>query len=173
MPATDELIISDVISRERSINIFAGFTRDVDPVATRLDSLSQNSTILAPLNSAIQKMDRKPWEDPKEYDAFGTQAYSMGDGEERAHRNLGRFVQAHIVPASPWREGEKVETLAGTKVWWESKDGGKVVSCLALHRNLWTLTQWQIQPGNVEVSSVASKVANGQIWLLEGVLNDS
>lgn len=122
-----DLIISDVIARERSINVFAGFTRDVDPVSGRLDDLSKNSTILAPLNSAIQKMDHKPWEDSREYSAFGSDAYAKGDGEERAHKNLGRFVQAHVVPASPWKEGEKVETLAGTKLWWEKKGESKVV----------------------------------------------
>ena len=125
--SSDDLIISDVIANERTINVFAGFTRDVDPVQSRLDDQSQNSTILAPLNSAIQKMDRKPWEDAREYAAFGAEAYGMGDGEERAHKNLGRFVEAHVVTASPWKENEKVETMAGTKLWWESKDGHKVV----------------------------------------------
>ena len=128
--SSDDLMISDVIARERSINVFAGFTRDVDPVQNRLDNQSQNSTILAPLNSAIQQMDRKPWEDPKEYATFGQEAYGMGDGEGRAHKNLGRFVEAHVVTTSPWKEGEKVETMAGTKVWWEMQEGKKVV-CLA------------------------------------------
>lgn len=30
---------------------------------------------------------------------------------------------------------------------------------------------WQIQPGNIEVSSVASKVYNGEVWILKGVRN--
>lgn len=29
----------------------------------------------------------------------------------------------------------------------------------------------QIQPGSVEVQSVAEKVANGEVWILKGVLN--
>ena len=174
MPSTDELIISDVIARERSINVFAGFTRDVDPIANRLDDQSKNSTILAPLNSAIQKMDHKPWEDSQEYAAFGSQAYGMGDGEERAHKNLGRFVEAHVVPTSPWKEGEKVETLAGTKVWWETKDGDRIVSVVSPKLEYsGVLTRKQIQPGHIKVSTIASKVANGQIWIIEGVLNAS
>jgi len=32
------------------------------------------------------------------------------------------------VPASPWKEGEKLKTLAGGEVWWEERDGVKVVS---------------------------------------------
>lgn len=30
---------------------------------------------------------------------------------------------------------------------------------------------YQIQPGNVEVLSVADKVANGQVWIIKDVLN--
>lgn len=33
------------------------------------------------------------------------------------------------------------------------------------------LTQMQIQPGDIEVSSVASKVANGEVWIVKGVVN--
>ncbi len=40
---------------------------------------------------------------------------------------MRRFVQAHVVPVSPWIEGEKVETLDGGAIWWESKDGVKMV----------------------------------------------
>jgi hypothetical protein len=29
----------------------------------------------------------------------------------------------------------------------------------------------QIQPGDIEVSSVASKVYNGEVWILKGVRN--
>lgn len=122
------LFISDVLGKERIINIFAGFTRDVDAISARLDDTKKNSTILAPLNSAIQKLPRKPWEDPKDYDKLGANAYGGQGGEERAQNNLRKFVEAHIVPASPWSEGEKVDTLGGNKVWWEMKDGTKMVS---------------------------------------------
>ncbi|GAB7354122.1 hypothetical protein MBLNU459_g4686t1 [Dothideomycetes sp. NU459] len=148
------IIISDVIGRERTINIFAGFTRDIDSVSKRLEHSSENTTVLAPLNSAITKLPRKPWEDPKDYAALGQNAYDGQSGEDRAHRNLRRFVEAHVVPASPWEEGQKVETLGGSTVWWEFKDGKKT-----------------IQPGNVEVSSVPQKVANGEVWILDGALN--
>lgn len=29
----------------------------------------------------------------------------------------------------------------------------------------------KVQPGNIEVSSVAEKVANGEVWVLKGVVN--
>lgn len=123
----DDVIISDVISRDRVINIFAGFTRDIDNISKRLDDQGTNTTVLAPLNSEIQKLPRKPWEDPKDYQELGTNAYGGSDGESRAHSNLRRFVEAHIVPVSPWNEGEKVKTVGGGTLWWESKDGKTTV----------------------------------------------
>ena len=124
---SDSLSISDVIGKERAINIFAGFTRDIDTISKRLTDEKQNTTVLAPLNSALQKLPRKPWEDPEDYSALGEKAYEGQSGENRAHRNLRRFSEAHIVPVSPWKEGEKVETLGGGKVWWESRDGDRIV----------------------------------------------
>jgi len=123
-----EVIISDVIGKDRIINIFAGFTRDIEAISKRLDDRTRNTTVLAPLNSEMSKLPRKPWENPKDYGALGQNAYDGADGEDRAHGNLRRFVEAHIVPASPWKEGEKLQTLGGTKVWWESKGGKKRVS---------------------------------------------
>lgn len=149
------VVLSDVVGKERSINLFAGFTRDVESVSRRLDDKAQNSTVLAPLNSAVEGLPRKPWEDARDYDALGAQAYEGGGGQDRARRNLGRFAEAHVVPVSPWEEGDKVKTLLGDReVWWESKDGKKV-----------------IQPDNIEVDSVASKVGNGEVWIIKGVRN--
>ena len=124
---SDGLSISDVIGKERIISIFAGFTRDVDSISKRLDDNSKNTTVLAPLNSALQRLPRKPWEDPEDYDQLGAKAYEGESGEDRAQRNLRRFTEAHVVPASPWKEGEKTKTMGGGEIWWEEKDGAKVV----------------------------------------------
>jgi hypothetical protein len=122
------VMLSDVMGRDRSINIFAGFTRDVESVSKRLEDSSQNSTVLAPLNSAIEKLPRKPWEDPQDYNNLGADAYEGDDGMQRAQRNMRRFVEAHIIPASPWSEKEKVKPIGSDRdVWWEEKDGVKVV----------------------------------------------
>lgn len=120
--------ISDVIGKERVINIFAGFTRDIESISRRLDDTAQNTTVIAPLNSEVQKLPRKPWEDPRDYDSLGATAYDGPEGEDRAHRNMRRFAEAHIIPVSPWKEGDKVESIGGGKVWWESKDGKKMAS---------------------------------------------
>lgn len=124
---SDAVIISDVIGKDRTINVFAGFTRNIASISKRLEDGEQNTTVLAPLNSQIQKLPRKPWEDPKDYETLGEQAYDGAGGEDRAQRNLQRFVEAHVLPASPWNEGDRVESLGGGKVWWENKDGQKIV----------------------------------------------
>ncbi|KAI0173585.1 hypothetical protein GGR52DRAFT_394352 [Hypoxylon sp. FL1284] len=155
-PPRGGVLISDVMGRDRSINMFAGFARDIASVASRLDDSSENSTVLAPRNSAVEKLPRKPWEDPRDYEALGANVYEGGDGQDRAHRNMRRFVEAHVVSASPWTEGEKVKTLldGDREIWWETKDGVKV-----------------IQPDGIEVDSIASRVGNGELWILKGVRN--
>lgn len=120
-------ILSDVLGKERSINIFAGLTREVDSISKRCEDDSQNSTVLAPKNSVLAAMPRKPWEDLEDYSAFGEKAYDGSDGQDRAQKNLRRFVEAHIVPKSPWREGEEVQALNGQTLRWEMKDGKKMV----------------------------------------------
>ena len=102
---------------------------DIDSISKRLNDPAKKTTVLAPLNSELQKLPRKPWEDPKDYDAMGTEAYKGQGGEDRATANLQRFVEAHSVPVSPWKEGEKVKSLQGQNVWWEEKDGKKTVGC--------------------------------------------
>jgi len=110
------------------------FVRDIESAARRLDDSSSNTTVLAPLNSAVESLPRKPWEDPRDYGALGPNAYEGGDGEERAHRNLRRFVEAHMVPVSPWTAGKKVKPIGDDQdVWWEDKDGKKLVSWFGLY----------------------------------------
>lgn len=131
MPAPNDasgIIISDVIGRAQNIAIFSGLTRDIDAVSGRLEDSAQNATVLAPDNTVMKNLKRKPWEDPEDYKKLGAQAYEGTSGTDRAHSNLERFVKQHIVAESPWEEGKKVKTLAGNEVWWESKDGQKMVS---------------------------------------------
>lgn len=146
-PAQGGVMLSDVMGKERSVNIFAGFTRDIQTIAQRLDDSTQNSTILAPLNSAMEKLPQKPWEDARDYDTLGTNAYEGEDGQERAQRNIRRFAEAHIVTASPWEEKEKVKTLLGDReVWWESKDGKKMVGLFLFATNLCADTTHRFNP---------------------------
>ncbi|KAK1916976.1 hypothetical protein P3342_001558 [Pyrenophora teres f. teres] len=145
--------ISDVIGKTQDIAIFSGLTRDIETISGRLEDAAQNATVLAPDNSVMRSLKRKPWEDPEDYDNFGANAYEGSSGQDRARGNLARFVQRHIIPESPWEEGRKIKTLAGNEIWWETKDGQK-----------------KIQPGDVEVKSIADKVSNGEVWVLGGSL---
>lgn len=168
----DGPIISDVLPKTKGINIFAQLTRDFDPIASHLNDPSKNMTVLAPRNSAIQALPRKPWESPEDYSKFGeVNAYEGQEGQDRAKKNLQRFVEAHLIPASPWKEGEEVETLGGEKLKWV-KEGDKIlVSSFGRGCWLWHTDMYQIQPGNVEVDSIAEKVSNGEVWVLNNVIN--
>ncbi|KAL4883715.1 hypothetical protein BJY04DRAFT_184206 [Aspergillus karnatakaensis] len=150
-------IISDVLPRTRAINVFASLTRQFTSVESRLNDASQNLTVLAPRNSAINDLPRKPWENPSDYEAYGeVDAYEGDEGKERARKNLERFVKAHIVTQSPWNEGQEGETLGGDKLRWK-KEGGKIY----------------IEPSGVQIDSVAEQVSNGEVWVLNGVINYS
>lgn len=121
------VIISDVIGKSQEIAIFSSLTRDIDSVSSRLEDAAQNATVLAPDNSVMKSLPRKPWEDPRDYEAMGESAYRGQSGEDRAHRNLRRFVEAHIVPESPWKENQKIKTLTGSEIWYEHKGGKTLV----------------------------------------------
>ncbi|UNI23127.1 hypothetical protein JDV02_008964 [Purpureocillium takamizusanense] len=147
--------LADILGTNRALTSFSSFARMHASTSSLLADRSANTTVLAPLNSAIEALPRKPWEDPREYDALGEQAYDGSGGESRADANLRRFVEAHLVRASPWREGEKAPTVAGRQIWWADQKSGKRV----------------ILPDGIEVERVASTVANGEVWTLKGVLN--
>ena len=102
-----DLTISDVLPKTRSINIFASLTRDIASVSGRLESQNpaDNTTLLAPLNSAMQALPRKPWEDRPD-DSSGV---SASRNEDKAAENLRKFVEEHVVPGSPWVEGKEGE----------------------------------------------------------------
>lgn len=71
------------------------------------------------------------------------------------------FVRAHVVVGElvTGKEGKqgvkKARTLADTEVWVEEREGGRRV----------------VMPDGVEVQTVAEKVVNGEVWILDGVLN--
>ncbi|KPM45894.1 hypothetical protein AK830_g731 [Neonectria ditissima] len=146
--------IADVLGSQRSITTFSSFVRLDPSTEGLLNNLDANTTVLAPLNSAIEALPRKPWEDPREYNRLGPKAYSGDDGQERARKNMLRFVEEHLVAGSPWAQDDKAETVTGKQVWWVEKDGKRFV-----------------MPDDVEVERVASQVANGEVWIIKGVLN--
>lgn len=164
-----QLTISDILPSQRQINIFAGLTRDIGSLTSRLESSlpDSNTTLLAPLNSAMQNLPRKPWEDRPDDDS----GVSAASNEDKAAENLRRFVLEHVIPISPWKEGKEnaVKTLwsqeeeddNGREIWWETRGGGDNGS---EQRKV-------IMPGEVVVDKVIGRVGNGEIWSLRGVVN--
>ncbi|OJD17069.1 hypothetical protein AJ78_02818 [Emergomyces pasteurianus Ep9510] len=151
-----KLLVSDILAKTREVNIFSSLTRDIEPVSARFNNETEKSVVLAPLNSAIQGLPRKPWEDPADYERFGAKAaYEGKEGEGRAARNLKRFVEAHIIPASPWPSQEKTETVGGGNIHWKKGDDGKIY----------------IHPGKIEVQRIMTQANNGEVWILKGVIN--
>lgn len=120
-------IIADVLPKTRTINTYSSLLRDFEPSFSHINDTSKKITILAPRNSAIHNLPHKPWENPEDYEQLGeVQAYEGREGKDRAQRNLKRFVDAHIVPTCPWKEGEEVEAMCGKKLKWV-KEGDKMV----------------------------------------------
>lgn len=152
----------DILGTQRSLTTFASMARNSQAIDARLSDAKTNTTVLAPLNSAIDRLPHKPWESPADYDGpLGADAYEGDEGKDRADRNLRRFVEAHLVTVSPWAEGKDkgtaktVEGVGKAKdLWWETRDGKRF-----------------IMPDDVEVEKVASQVGNGELWILKGVLN--
>ncbi|KAM0455365.1 hypothetical protein ACHAPV_000663 [Trichoderma viride] len=154
------VLLYDILGTQRSLTTFFSLTRMHESTSEPLSDANTNTTVLAPGNVVIDDLPRKPWENPSDYAALGEQAYDGSGGKDRADDNLRRFVEAHlVVGTSPWEAGVKAKTAAGTEVWWEAKkdkDGNE---------------KRVIMPGEVEVDRVASRVANGEVWILNGVLN--
>lgn len=155
------VLLNDVLPSNRPISIFSSLILSVEPASSRLSTIQSNTTVLAPSNQAISNLPRKPWEGPS-YNANSKDEEVNADlfvgegGEDRAQANLERFVLAHLVPSSPWKEGERVKAIGGDReVWWESDgNGGR-----------------KVFPGGVEVEKVADGVANGEVWIMKGVVN--
>lgn len=186
--------ISDILPLHRAINIFASLARSSSSLAPRLDSplASQktNTTVLAPLNSVMQRLPRKPWEDsPQQLHEratthTGAEPAAARWSQDTAAANLDRFVLGHVVPVSPWREGKEnaIFTLAdsesnshvdavghgespntntkGRKIWWEKRGGGADGS----------EEKRVIMPDEIVVEGVVGRVGNGEVWALRGVI---
>lgn len=150
------VLLSDVLGDKR-VNAFASLVRNVESTSRRANDPRQISVVLSPLNSALEALPQKPWEDAADYSEFGSNAYEGAGGRDRAQSNIQRFVERHIVPvaAQDWTEGHKIKPIGqDTLVWWEESADGKRT----------------VQPDGIQVREIISTATNGEIWLLEGVL---
>ncbi|EFW13785.1 hypothetical protein CPSG_09652 [Coccidioides posadasii str. Silveira] len=153
--AHDSLLISDILSKTREVNIFASLTREFEYLSNQLENKSKNAIVLAPTNIAIENLSHKPWESTRHYVNFGErEAYVGKNGEERAADNLKTFVEAHIIPSKTWSEEKEASTLAGQKLIWRKDETGKSY----------------IYPGHIGIKRIAGQVSNGEVWVLDGVI---
>lgn len=150
-PVQPAVRLSDTLSSNRALTSFSSLARQHESLEKRLASASDKTTVLAPLNSAVEALPRKAWEDEAQLQSLGADAYEGDEGRARADGNLRRFVERHLVAQSPWPADTKAKTLAGKEVWWEERDGKRVV-----------------MPDGVEVDKVAIETGNGQ--LVSGVV---
>lgn len=98
-------------------------------------------------------MGYKPWQPPQRGNRLSKEA---AIAEEGAQNNIRAFVERHIVPQSPLEEGQKYATLAEGEggVQFSRREDGNLV----------------VQPGEITVLKQRA-TANGEIWILEGVLD--
>lgn len=138
--------LADVLGPNRALTIFSSLSRQHGTTSSLLADRAADPplTVLAPINSAFDALPRKPWEQPG--DADHADSFAGPDGKDRADGNLRRLVDAHIVRAGSWKKGDKAATLAGREIWWEERDGKKIV-----------------MPDKIEVDRVASRVGNGEL----------
>lgn len=90
-------------------------------------------------------------------DAVVDEKYRELEGDDRLRRNERRFVGAHCVrwgDAGEWKEGERRKTVEGVEVWWEERGGERF-----------------IMPGGIRVGQRKDAVENGELWIVEGVVN--
>jgi len=153
--STSHLTLSDLLGRNQKIQIFSSLLRDVDSVADRLSDRTKSSIVLAPENSALTNLTRKPWENEQDYQNVGANAYDGDEGQDRAERNIRKFVEGHIVDAKEWKEGVRAKTLDGTEVWLEKKGDG--------------LT---IQPSGSKVLDVVDKASNGEVYIISDLITE-
>lgn len=153
-PDPNTVPLADALSTLRALTSFSSMTRIYpSPLATSALSettIAKTTIVLAPLNSAIEALPRKPWEDPDDYAAFGDSAYEGPQGRRRADENLRRFVDRHVVvveAADAWPPGRRAKSLAGCELWWQQHETGNRL----------------VMPHHVEVERVASRVAAGEI----------
>ncbi|KAL8304768.1 hypothetical protein RB598_008853 [Gaeumannomyces tritici] len=147
------VLLSDVLGDKR-VNGFGSLVRNVESTSRRANDPRQASVVLSPLNSALEALPQKPWEDAADYSEFGSNAYEGAGGRDRAQGNIQRFVERHIVPvaAQDWAKEQKIKSIGqDTLIWWEENADGKRT----------------IQPDGIRVKEVISTATNGEIESLE------
>ncbi|KAL1748495.1 hypothetical protein HDZ31DRAFT_29490 [Schizophyllum fasciatum] len=97
--------LADLLTITPSVSIFYSYARELQLSSLFADS-SRQITLFAPTNKAVVSLPRKPHEDPTIKEGIITEQ----EYDSRSKRNIERWVEAHIVPASD------VDLVPGTTV---------------------------------------------------------
>ena len=133
--------LTDLLTRSKS-SIFYGYIRESTSISTRLANPLEKTTILAPLNSAILSLARKPHQGPPESVEGHVEGYagSREDEQDRADY-LENWIKRHMIEGKvDFAEGREYETLHdGEKVSFVKGDG---------------VVKYKVMPGDVEVVEI-------------------
>lgn len=134
--------LTDLLTRSKS-SIFYGYIRESTYISTRLANPLESTTILAPLNSAILSLARKPHQGRPEPVEGHVEGYagSREDEQDRADY-LENWIKRHLIDGKVELEGEgkDYETLHdGEKVSFVKGDGDAL---------------YKVMPGDVEVVEI-------------------
>ncbi|KAK9379673.1 uncharacterized protein V2V93DRAFT_373315 [Kockiozyma suomiensis] len=150
-----QLLMTDAMGVNRDISIFAGLTRQVENLMYRLQDPSLDTLVLAPTNTVMQNLPRKPWEDAPEAEPMSPNAGPHGE-ERRALQNIERFVLSHVVFGYGFHQPkQKSKCGTGASDLWYEKSGANVV----VH-------------SDSKVANVVKmeRVGNGQVWSVDSAL---
>ena len=147
-----EPLISDILGIDKSITILTEYSLGLAEIAERLQDSSKYTIVLAPSNTAIMAMERKPWQDADP--ASKAPLLTAEDKDTRASDNIARFIKSHIVAldSASWKADVKKHNLLGQPLWYATNDN-----------------QRSIQPENIEVRNIR-KAKNGEIWTINHIL---
>ncbi|GAA5996132.1 hypothetical protein JCM5350_000498 [Sporobolomyces pararoseus] len=155
------LSLTDLLTRSKNSRIFYDYLRDSSSVSTRLANPLESTTILAPVNSAIIALERRPHQGPPEPAGGYVQGYagSRQDEQERADY-LEKWIKRHLIAGKVDLEEESKEyesLLGGDKVSFARKDQEGQAG-------------YKVMPGDVQVVEI-EQASNGVIFYLQGTLN--
>lgn len=141
-------LLADIIGLKQC-TIMSDYAMNLEGIARRLLDPSQRTLVLAPINSAITALPRKPWVDGP-VDAQDPKISPLRN-EDRAARNIEAFVERHVVSQYPLPAGAEAKNMAGQAISVEMKDEEKYIN------------------GKYKVL-VEKTAANGAIWVISGVI---
>ncbi|KAK9472947.1 uncharacterized protein V1510DRAFT_415620 [Dipodascopsis tothii] len=148
------LLMTDALGVDREISIFAGLVRQIEDLMLRLQDPEAETVVLAPSNTAMQALSRKPWEDEE-----GAVRQSPTDEERHAMENIRKFVMSHVISSGRLEHpGEHLGCDQGFEIWYEEESDKRYV--------------YSSKSEDVKAELLNYKsTGNGEVWTLSGVLN--